>query len=499
MLRTAAFGRWPLTLRFFDEKAWKAWQLTCNEEPPLPEGLKVVVDTTHVPEAAEVDDDGVPMSAQRKQKKAMFAARGAGRLEGLDIGLGRYEPWMEKSRSVLAEGAACAGCEGRDREGLVVCPHVLCEHTAHFQCLAKSWLGVGEVLPVRGSCPGCGKEREWGETVRELSARTRMTKTESMKVRMREENARKKAAEKAKGQAVEEEEEEDEEEDDDMDLDEEANISLVDMTDIPEGNEDEIAELLDAEDGDEDILEPPKSPARKSKAKKSPAAKRPSLLDILNEETESDAPSPPKQKARKTPSEDDEALTKAPVKRDRSKKVPLEDSVLELSDPEPKKRGRPRKMLPAGEPSSPSTDTPEPTLPKTGRAKKAVAVEAAVDVGNDTLELVSPKRGRPKKIVPVEMDLAGSGSDSDSSSPPFAAPPKKPSARKAASTPESAPAKKSPSDPRTKASSLGKSKAKKSTIDSERDEEAVEVAKPMPVKRGRGRPRTIIYLDSSSP
>ncbi|KAI5800055.1 structure-specific endonuclease subunit slx1 [Geopyxis carbonaria] len=188
ILRTPAFARWPLTLRFFCADVHSIWiQHSQREKAQLPPTLKILLDERvtdsdddHEP-PGDYDDD--PPSSQvplRPRRKTKWGATGTGGVQGLDISQSHLDIHLQKSRSVLEVVGKDFTCEICHQtvidDQIVVCSHPFCEHIAHLVCLSDIFLtqeGIGNMLPVEGSCPSCHSTRYWGDIVKELSIRTR--------------------------------------------------------------------------------------------------------------------------------------------------------------------------------------------------------------------------------------------------------------------------------------------------------------------------------------
>jgi structure-specific endonuclease subunit SLX1 len=259
LLSTHAFGRWPLTLRFFSEDVYKNWNAVCKapgKESLPPHTVQVVFDP-RVSEVQEPEEEDGSQPQKKKGRVSKFAPTGTGGVQALDIAALPVELHYRKATAVLdaaGDEATCGICHGALEAGeALVCSHAFCEHTAHLTCLSAKFLneekgGAGKVLPLKGHCPGCRKESHWGDLVRELSLRTRTKPQEAKK--KAEAAAKRKAAKKS---AVDEEDEgTSNEEDEDED---QAEVSCMDFADVPEGKEAEAAEasmmMLDGLSDDE--------------------------------------------------------------------------------------------------------------------------------------------------------------------------------------------------------------------------------------------------------
>ena len=219
-----------------------------KDRTAIPPGISVVRDLrrSEDPAPEELDEDGEP-SAAKRGRKSKLAATGEGGLQGLDITFLPLETHYHKAKAVLdaaGDGLSCDICLGplAGNEALV-CRHAFCEHTSHITCLSSKFLeeeGGDRILPVEGSCPGCKQKSRWGDLARELSLRTRTKPKE--KTAKKKPTAVKKTTKKKRADTVVEVEEEEEEDSDDGDDENEAEVSCIDVADIPEGMEAEAME-----------------------------------------------------------------------------------------------------------------------------------------------------------------------------------------------------------------------------------------------------------------
>jgi structure-specific endonuclease subunit SLX1 len=258
LLSTHAFGRWPLTLRFFSEDVYKQWHTVCKapRKGSLPHAVQVAFDP-RVSEVEQLEEEDSSQPQKKKARVSKFAPTGTGGVKALDITALPVELHYRKAVAVLdsaGDEATCGICHGALEAGeALVCSHAFCEHTAHLTCLSAKFLdeekgSAGKVLPVKGRCPGCGKESHWGDLVRELSLRTRTKPQEAKK--KAEAAAKRKAAKKSTMDEEDEGSSNEEDEDEDQ-----AEVSCMDFADVPEGKEAEAAEasmmMLDGLSDDE--------------------------------------------------------------------------------------------------------------------------------------------------------------------------------------------------------------------------------------------------------
>ena len=180
LLRVPSFSRLPLQVRFFCEDAYQKWR-ECNKkvDDSIRGGIKVVLDLK-VPEQI-INDGEVIMSKHAKGKRKREAV-GKGGIEGLDIGYSNLKNHIEKSICFLAdyETLKCAVCaEKLDPRTAValVCPRENCRAASHINCLATKFIkdeGAGSAItPISGRCPGCKKELQWIDLIKESSLRIR--------------------------------------------------------------------------------------------------------------------------------------------------------------------------------------------------------------------------------------------------------------------------------------------------------------------------------------
>ncbi|KAF8528664.1 hypothetical protein BDD12DRAFT_58005 [Trichophaea hybrida] len=265
LLRTPAFARWPLTVRFFNKEIHEHWSHICSKDRTvLPPGIGVVLDVRDPKDEENQEADEIPPSSQlpppKPRKKAKYAASGNGGLQGLDISFLPLELHYQKSKSVLEAAGSdliCGICSHKLASNeAVVCSHAFCDHTAHLTCLSSKFLDDkgknrgSNILPVKGSCPECHGECNWIDLVRELSLRTRTKPMETQ----RKEVARAKRQALAASSVVSLLDDSEDSNDEN-----EVEVSALDLADIPEGREEEAREasmmLLDEASDSESVHE----------------------------------------------------------------------------------------------------------------------------------------------------------------------------------------------------------------------------------------------------
>ncbi|WVF71317.1 hypothetical protein IAT40_006120 [Kwoniella sp. CBS 6097] len=143
LLSLPPFSRLPLHVRFFVQEAYDKFQ---NLDPkrkgwspkPLPLGLTQTLDIGGV-SRLDVDDEDFRDEA--------------------------YAKWEEQ------QPRNCAICQDDLGESFSLCPLESCDYAAHLTCLAPRILDGTNILPRRGTCPGCHGEIAWGDIIRAGYAR----------------------------------------------------------------------------------------------------------------------------------------------------------------------------------------------------------------------------------------------------------------------------------------------------------------------------------------
>ena len=179
LLRSPSFARWPLSLRFFCKDVFQKWQKKCDKtDAKLRAGLTVI---RHLPTETETDEFGLPPSSQMLEKdQADF--EGNDGIASLRVGYEDVKSRLEKSIELLKVGKSntCSCCMQSikpTQRTTLVCPWEMCNVTMHMTCLADKWLQVegppNTILPMAGPCPGCSKQLQWIDLVKEMALRTR--------------------------------------------------------------------------------------------------------------------------------------------------------------------------------------------------------------------------------------------------------------------------------------------------------------------------------------
>lgn len=162
LLRTRSFGRWPLSLRFFSEDAYRVWQAW---EQRFPEKIRSSI---------SVSVDFVAPSEYRLDEAGNYRVPDA--IKALDTGYLPLKPYLEKTRSSGNSGRShsCAVCRGEivhNDSRHLICPDCLAR--SHVICLANKFsTDQGDsILPIEGHCPKCRSVVKWDVMVREMSLR----------------------------------------------------------------------------------------------------------------------------------------------------------------------------------------------------------------------------------------------------------------------------------------------------------------------------------------
>ncbi|KAF4555222.1 Structure-specific endonuclease subunit slx1-like protein [Elsinoe fawcettii] len=177
LLSAQSFRRWPLSVRFFAEDVYRAWQKVVLSRDPLPlQSSDIILD---VP--AKMDDR--PTEVDRaSEDNEVLPKRG---IDALDYTYLPMKQQLEHSLSILDQTSLhCHSCEDSltpSSDLILICRHTGCTGTFHLICLANKFIGPGEeaVLPKAQQCPSCHKPLKWSELVKELSLRSRGLKEQA--------------------------------------------------------------------------------------------------------------------------------------------------------------------------------------------------------------------------------------------------------------------------------------------------------------------------------
>jgi structure-specific endonuclease subunit SLX1 len=238
LLCTSAFARWPLTIRFLSEEVHRSWNLLPGwDDKSLSPATRVILDVSPAEPDKQVQlsgDEELPnsqASPTNRPRVSKWAPTGSSGIQALDITYRSLGIHHQKSMSVIELAGTSLQCgiclHNISSPQAVVCPHAFCEHVAHLTCLASVFLDREDstnILPVKGYCPDCRSECNWGDIVKELSLRTRTNRDKSKK------NSRRQRSGPTLESGCDDSCEEDEEE---------SRISALDVADILEDQEGE--------------------------------------------------------------------------------------------------------------------------------------------------------------------------------------------------------------------------------------------------------------------
>ncbi|KAK3901211.1 hypothetical protein C8A05DRAFT_45083 [Staphylotrichum tortipilum] len=190
LLRVPSFGRWPLTLHFFDRDVFAAWERwVASSKDRLRESLRVVTD---------------------------FGGGGGGEEAGAEPpawGIHAlpldYEPIKEyvvKGQEIFEfeQQGKCVVCkEELPAEGSLhaLCSNEGCNGVGHLSCWSRHLLGSGNsehIVPVGGQCPKCKGEVQWGVMMKEMTLRLRGRKEVEQLLKRKRKRATKKTAKATK-------------------------------------------------------------------------------------------------------------------------------------------------------------------------------------------------------------------------------------------------------------------------------------------------------------
>jgi len=219
LLRAGYFGRWPLEVKFFNERVFQMWKLWTEraEEQIRPE-IKVMLDLASAP-----DNNGEEeiSSAQRPAKKRKIDLIGRGGVEGVDPTYARFQAPLQKLKNLTEDQSFKAICDVCDKGVRVekdlfnICLTRNCNSLTHVSCLSKKFLnedGSDVLIPNTGTCPSCDAQLKWSELMCALSLRIRGQKECNKLLRKRNRGAAAVAAELLEDEDDSDPEEEEEQE-----------------------------------------------------------------------------------------------------------------------------------------------------------------------------------------------------------------------------------------------------------------------------------------------
>ncbi|EMC93774.1 hypothetical protein BAUCODRAFT_47071, partial [Baudoinia panamericana UAMH 10762] len=167
LLRAPSFERWPLKVTFYAEDVFRVWsKWTSQHLERLRPGISVALD-----DCARSHSDNHILNPDRPTG-----------ISAIDVTYRTLKPHVDKSRRLFdnAEWVNCAVCaEGLPASGAstLICPTEGCNAMSHVECLSARFLAVEHdqdaIVPISGSCPGCGSQLQWVDLVKELSLRMR--------------------------------------------------------------------------------------------------------------------------------------------------------------------------------------------------------------------------------------------------------------------------------------------------------------------------------------
>ena len=184
LLTNSTFARWPLHIRFFAEDVYMEWQ---NYQIQRQKATPLCM-STHL-----VSNDARMFPRPRRSKKArepspqpqgdLSMNESQSSIDELDVTYNVLKPHVQKTwnRSTTAECfcAVCAGALSEASTRALTCPATDCDMRAHLTCLCSRFLqmegNTAAIIPIKGSCPECGKELSWIELAKDLSLRMRGT------------------------------------------------------------------------------------------------------------------------------------------------------------------------------------------------------------------------------------------------------------------------------------------------------------------------------------
>lgn len=184
LLRVPSFARWPLELRFFSRDVYAAFLKTQSKTvAALPPHIPIISDFPAVAQSMVVK----PMHEDTTHP-----------IHRLETDYSSLTDYVEKTIDMFERETYrdCGVCHENLSHGetprnkvrdvmYVACKTSGCRTVSHVRCLSKRFLeeerkkngdeddGEGPLLPVAGTCPGCGADMKWVDAVKESTLRYR--------------------------------------------------------------------------------------------------------------------------------------------------------------------------------------------------------------------------------------------------------------------------------------------------------------------------------------
>ncbi|KAK5164508.1 Slx4p interacting protein [Saxophila tyrrhenica] len=186
LLGSSSFARWPLKVTFYAEDVFRVWQKWVAQDSveALPSRMKIILD---------------PL-ASKKSGQANPAEEASG-IHAIDVGYSGMKPYLEKTKATLSASStcACSFCKqtiSSSVRGALFCPTDGCNAVGHLECFATAFTkdDPDAIVPLSGSCPGCGSQLQWIDLVKELSLRIRGEKEVQKVLKVRKPRTTKKGA-----------------------------------------------------------------------------------------------------------------------------------------------------------------------------------------------------------------------------------------------------------------------------------------------------------------
>ena len=186
MLGFEGWKRWPLVISILDEDVVKLWVGIGKKEGIWDMAWKIVGEDIEESDMEDVEDveDAQLRKRDLNLKKLLTLDLNDCNIPAFFFsaycGLALYlTPHLEKSHSLLPERKdnsihLCDICRSplpQSHLEIALCPNESCESLFHLTCLGSQLEESNSIVPVKGACPGCRREIQWGDVIRGLFGR----------------------------------------------------------------------------------------------------------------------------------------------------------------------------------------------------------------------------------------------------------------------------------------------------------------------------------------